>query len=94
MASWSGSTGELLRPVGTGPGLMDMSDCLALNADGTTAWACPCRQATVEPEQGSAQLVRHDGSALAHYDTVCRGTRIHFRGRKGTDWSVLDVATG
>ncbi|MFC9620706.1 hypothetical protein ACFTXM_12105 [Streptomyces sp. NPDC056930] len=134
------SAGEPLWSFSPGPGVMDMSDCVTLNVDGTTAWACPymhyplievrpdgtvrvrttrmsgvrgialdgervaflhgvstltygrLTEATVEPEQGPAQLVRPDGSALANNGTVCRGTRIHVRERKGTDWWVLDIA--
>ncbi|MFE7705676.1 hypothetical protein ACFU6I_07700 [Streptomyces sp. NPDC057486] len=37
---WS-STGEPLWSFRPGPGLIDMSDCVALNVDGGTAWACP-----------------------------------------------------
>lgn len=37
---WS-STGEPLWSFSPGPGPLDMSDCLALNVHGTTAWACP-----------------------------------------------------
>ncbi|WP_406503600.1 hypothetical protein [Streptomyces sp. NBC_01602] len=37
---WS-STGEPLWSFSPGPGLIDMSDCGALNVDGGTAWACP-----------------------------------------------------
>ncbi|MEU3654126.1 hypothetical protein AB0E67_15095 [Streptomyces sp. NPDC032161] len=135
-----GSTGEPLWAFRPGPGLMDMSDCVALNVDGTTAWACPhtrhplvevrsdgrvrvrptgmsrvwalalhgdsvmflhgddgltrgrITETAVEPEPGTARLVRSDGVPLARFTTICRGSRIHVRERRGTDWSVLDLA--
>ncbi|WP_327243129.1 hypothetical protein [Streptomyces sp. NBC_01320] len=63
---WS-STGEPLWSFRPGPGLIDMSDCVALNVDGLTAWACPymhyplievCGDGTVHVRPTSVRGVR------------------------------------
>ncbi|WP_326769188.1 hypothetical protein OG978_35725 [Streptomyces sp. NBC_01591] len=82
---WS-STGEPLWSFSPGPGPLDMSDCLALNVDGTTAWACPyMHHPLIE--------VRADGSVRVRTTRVSRVSGLAVDGGRVAFLDLDDVLT-